>query len=73
MGTSHRHTATIKGEPNWGNASKALTSVASIKPCRADNQTLHIAEDLSPARYSSCIPREHHKDIPRYDDHRKGL
>lgn len=29
MGTSHRHTATIKGEPNWGNASKALTSVAS--------------------------------------------
>ena len=22
MGTSHRHTATIKGEPNWGNASK---------------------------------------------------
>ena len=28
MGTSHRHTSTVAGEPNWGNASAAVTSIA---------------------------------------------
>ena len=28
MGTSHRHTPTVKGEPNWGKASAALTGLA---------------------------------------------
>lgn len=28
MGTSHRHTATIAGDPNWGNASAAVTGIA---------------------------------------------
>lgn len=27
MGTSHRHTPTVKGEPNWGKASAALTGL----------------------------------------------
>ena len=28
MGTSHRHTAKIAGEPNWGNASAAVAGIA---------------------------------------------
>ena len=28
MGTSHRHTPTVKGEPNWGKASAAVTALA---------------------------------------------
>lgn len=28
MGTSHRHSATVAGEPNWGNASSAVTGIA---------------------------------------------
>lgn len=28
MGTSHRHTPTVKGQPNWGKASSSITSVA---------------------------------------------
>ena len=28
MGTSHRHTARIAGEPNWGNASAAVAGIA---------------------------------------------
>jgi len=28
MGTSHRHTPTVVGEPNWGNASVAVTNIA---------------------------------------------
>ena len=31
MGTSHRHTPTVAGEPNWGNASSAVTSIASAE------------------------------------------
>ncbi|MCQ2171291.1 MAG: hypothetical protein MJZ17_00840 [Bacteroidales bacterium] len=27
MGTSHRHTPTVKGEPNWGKSSSAVTGV----------------------------------------------
>ena len=27
MGTSHRHTPTVKGEPNWGKASAAVTAL----------------------------------------------
>lgn len=47
MGTSHRHTATIKGEPNWGNASKALTSVASGVE-ESDNLTNNPPPTMSP-------------------------
>lgn len=28
MGTSHRHTPTVIGEPNWGNASASVTAIA---------------------------------------------
>lgn len=28
MGTSHRHTPTVVGEPNWGNASASVTAIA---------------------------------------------
>ena len=31
MGTSHRHTPTVLGEPNWGNASAAVTSIAGAE------------------------------------------
>ena len=31
MGTSHRHTPTVVGEPNWGNASASVTSIASAE------------------------------------------
>lgn len=31
MGTSHRHTPGIAGEPNWGKASSALTNVAKTE------------------------------------------
>lgn len=31
MGTSHRHTPTVAGEPNWGNSSKAVTSIAGYE------------------------------------------
>lgn len=30
MGTSHRHTPTVKGEPNWGGASKAITALTGV-------------------------------------------
>lgn len=28
MGTSHRHKASVIGEPNWGKASQSMTSTA---------------------------------------------
>ena len=28
MGTSHRHKASVLGEPNWGKASQSMTSTA---------------------------------------------
>lgn len=31
MGTSHRHTPTVAGEPNWGQASVAVTSIAGAE------------------------------------------
>ena len=31
MGTSHRHRPTVVGEPNWGNASASVTSIASAE------------------------------------------
>ena len=31
MGTSHRHTPTVAGKPNWGNSSKAVTSIAGYE------------------------------------------
>lgn len=31
MGTSHRHTPTVVGEPNWGNASAAVTNIAKAE------------------------------------------
>ena len=31
MGTSHRHTPTVVGEPNWGNASASVTSIATAE------------------------------------------
>lgn len=31
MGTSHRHTPKVVGEPNWGNASASVTSIASAE------------------------------------------
>ena len=31
MGTSHRHTPTVVGEPNWGQASAAVTSIAGAE------------------------------------------
>lgn len=31
MGTSHRHTPGVKGEPNWGKSSAAMTSVATAE------------------------------------------
>ena len=31
MGTSHRHTPTVAGMPNWSNASAAVTSIASAE------------------------------------------
>ena len=31
MGTSHRHTPTVAGEPNWGQASAAVTSIAGAE------------------------------------------
>lgn len=31
MGTSHRHTPGVKGEPNWGSASSAMTQIANAE------------------------------------------
>lgn len=31
MGTSHRHTPTVVGDPNWGNASASVTSIAQAE------------------------------------------
>lgn len=31
MGTSHRHTPTVTGEPNWGHASAAVTGIAGAE------------------------------------------
>ena len=31
MGTSHRHTPKVVGEPNWGNASASVTNIASAE------------------------------------------
>lgn len=39
MGTSHRHTPSISGQPNWGNASASVTGVANAvdKSDKLDN------------------------------------
>lgn len=41
MGTSHRHTPSVAGEPNWGNASAAVTGIAG-----AENELNELEKEL---------------------------
>lgn len=43
MGTSHRHTPTVFGEPNWGKASASVTSIANAEE-ELDNLDKELAE-----------------------------
>lgn len=47
MGTSHRHTPTVFGEPNWGNSSKSITSIAR------DEKKLDEMEGIPPTGITS--------------------
>lgn len=49
MGTSHRHTPTVKGEPNWGRASAALTGLVGDVE-ESDNLEQNPPEDKNPAQ-----------------------
>ena len=49
MGTSHRHTPIVKGEPNWGKASAALTGlVGDVK--ESDDLEQNPPEDKTPTQ-----------------------
>ena len=43
MGTSHRHTPTVIGEPNWGKASASVTSIANAEE-ELDNLDKELAD-----------------------------
>lgn len=49
MGTSHRHTPTVKGEPNWGKSSAALTGLVGDVE-ESDNLEQNPPEDKTPAQ-----------------------
>ena len=49
MGTSHRHTPTVKGEPNWGKASAALTGLAGDVE-ESDELEQNPPDDKTPAQ-----------------------
>jgi hypothetical protein len=49
MGTSHRHTPTVKGEPNWGKASAALTGLVGDVE-ESDDLEQNPPEDKTPTQ-----------------------
>ena len=49
MGTSHRHTPTVKGEPNWGKASAALTGLTGDVE-ESDELQKNPPDDKTPAQ-----------------------
>ena len=49
MGTSHRHTPTVRGEPNWGKASAALTGLVGDVE-ESDNLEQYPPEDKTPVQ-----------------------
>lgn len=49
MGTSHRHTPTVKGEPNWGQASAAVSGLAGAV-ILSDELEENPPVDLTPAQ-----------------------
>ena len=49
MGTSHRHTPTVKGEPNWGKASAALTGLVGDVE-ESDDLEQNPPEDKTPVQ-----------------------
>lgn len=46
MGTSHRHTPSVAGEPNWGNASAAVTGIAGAEK-ELDDLEKELGEGIS--------------------------
>lgn len=71
MGTSHRHKATVKGQPNWGEASKAVSKVAvlvaelaELEANPPENQTKRQISILHDQKERQ-IARNYHKAIGR--------
>lgn len=69
MGTSHRHTPGVAGEPNWGKASSAITNVAKTEdkseqlinnpPANKSKKQI----DKRQASYSRSITRGYHHAV----------
>lgn len=69
MGTSHRHTPGIAGEPNWGKASSAITNVAKAED-KSEQLTNNPPANVSQkqiakrqASYSKSITRGYHHAV----------
>ncbi len=69
MGTSHRHTPTVKGEPNWGKASAALTGLVGDVE-ESDDLEQNPPEDKTPTQVekrqnqlSKRITRNYHTSV----------
>lgn len=69
MGTSHRHTPGIAGEPNWGKASSAITNVAKAEDKSVqltNNPPANVSQKQIAKRqatYSKSIARGYHHAV----------
>lgn len=69
MGTSHRYTPGVAGEPNWGKSSSAITSVAKAEEKSeqlASNPPANVSQEhiaKQQARYSKSINRGYHSAV----------
>lgn len=61
MGTSHRHTPTVVGEPNWGNASASVTAIA-----RAEEELDSLDKELERDENA-----DEHSDDNKYEEVKK--
>ena len=68
MGTSHRHKATIVGQPNWGSASSSVTKLANalVKINTFNDDEAADKVDLRRIKYERKIYKHYHYAIRNY-------
>jgi len=64
MGTSHRHKASVIGEPNWGKASQSMTSTA--KAVEDGNKLEKKSTTISPKQYARAQSRVNNRIRSNY-------
>lgn len=64
MGTSHRHKASVAGEPNWGKASQSVTSTA--KAVEDGNKLEKNSSNMPPKQYARAQSRVNNRIRSNY-------